>query len=154
MHSLRPLHIDIASSALKSLRGRLARIDLDALQQSATSLARATVPAAFAPPARRRRRWPIAGALIVLAVAVLGILYMSPMVRRHTDPEDDIPEADRTHTPDALKADPRWPDVDPQRDASDVVSGPVGSASLRDPSSAPDEGADLEHLPGVELALR
>jgi hypothetical protein len=154
MHSIRQPNLENASSALRSLRSQFGRIDLDALQQTATSLARASVPAAFAPPVRRRRRWPIAGALIVLAVAVLAIVYMSPMIRRHTDPEDDAPDADRTRTPDSLRAVPRRPDLDPERDASDVVTGPVGSASLRDPSSTPDEGADLEQLPGVELNQR
>jgi hypothetical protein len=154
MHSMRQPTIDKASSALKSLRGRFARIDLDALHETATSLVRATVPAAFAPPAPRRRRWPIAGALIVLGIAVLGILYMSPMLRRPTETEVDGPEANEARMPDALRADPRGPDLETGRDASDVVTGPVGSASLRDPSSAPDEGADLEQLPGVELDPR
>jgi hypothetical protein len=31
-------------------------------------------------------------------------------------------------------------------DASDVVEGPVGSASIKDPASEPDIGADLEEL--------
>ena len=142
------------ASAVNSGRRRLAGIDLEALQKTATAAARATLPAAFAPPPRHRRRWPIAGALIVLAVAILGLLYISPIGRRETETGDDLLEADRTPTPDALRADPRRPDLDPERDASDVVTGPVGSASLRDPSSAPDEGADLEQLPGVELNQR
>ncbi len=149
---------DISSaveSALDVGRRRLAGIDLDALRQAATAAARATLlPAALAPPARRRRRWPIAGALIVLAVAVLGLLYMSRMVRGRAEQEDDLPEADGTLTPHDLRPDPRRPDSGTERDASDVVTGPVGSPSLRDPSSAPNGGADLEQLPGVELNPR
>ena len=42
-------------------------------------------------------------------------------------------------------------DLDPEAhpDATDVVEGPVGSASLVDPVQNPDGGADLERLPGV-----
>jgi hypothetical protein len=35
-------------------------------------------------------------------------------------------------------------------DASDVVSGPVGSASLRDPATSGPEGAQLDQLPVIE----
>jgi hypothetical protein len=35
-------------------------------------------------------------------------------------------------------------------DSSDVVTGPVGSASLRDPATSGPEGAELERLPIVE----
>jgi len=154
MQTIHTPSVKDVSRALKSGRARLAGIDLDQLQRSATTMARSAVPAAFAPPVRRRRRWPIAGALIVLAVAIVGILYMSPMVQRHDDIDDDFPEPERTPTPGAQQADPLRPDFDAERDASDVVSGPVGSASLRDPSSAPDEGADLEQLAGVELNRR
>lgn len=38
-------------------------------------------------------------------------------------------------------------------DASDVVTGPVGSARLRDPATAPDEGAELENLPEIDPDL-
>ena len=31
-------------------------------------------------------------------------------------------------------------------DASDVVEGPVGSASIKDPATEPDIGADVEEL--------
>jgi len=37
-------------------------------------------------------------------------------------------------------------------DASDVVTGPVGDAALRDPASAGPEGADLDQLPIVTTA--
>ena len=36
-------------------------------------------------------------------------------------------------------------------DASDVVEGPVGSASLRDPATSGPMGADLEALPSIEV---
>jgi hypothetical protein len=35
-------------------------------------------------------------------------------------------------------------------DASDVVTGPIGSASLRDPATSGPEGAELERLPIVD----
>ena len=40
------------------------------------------------------------------------------------------------------------PDSPP--DASDVVEGPVGSASLRDPATSGPMGADLDELPTIE----
>ena len=36
------------------------------------------------------------------------------------------------------------------RDASDVISGPIGGASLRDPASSGPEGADLNRLPVID----
>ncbi len=38
-------------------------------------------------------------------------------------------------------------------DSSDVVEGPIGGASLRDPKEIEEEGAgaDLDALPGVEI---
>lgn len=36
------------------------------------------------------------------------------------------------------------------RDASDVISGPIGGASLRDPASSGPEGADLDRLPIID----
>ena len=42
-------------------------------------------------------------------------------------------------------ADPNAP-----ADASDVVEGPVGSASIKDPATNPGIGADLDELPAVE----
>jgi hypothetical protein len=41
------------------------------------------------------------------------------------------------------------PGVDGEPDATDVVEGPVGSASLVDPADNPDGGADLDELPKV-----
>jgi len=40
---------------------------------------------------------------------------------------------------------------EPEPDASDVVEGPVGSASLRDPATSGPMGADLEALPSIEV---
>lgn len=37
-------------------------------------------------------------------------------------------------------------------DASDVVSGPIGGASLRDPASSGPEGARLDRLPVIDAA--
>jgi hypothetical protein len=39
---------------------------------------------------------------------------------------------------------------EPRTDAADVVTGPVGSASLKDPATSGDIGADVHELPGVE----
>ena len=36
-------------------------------------------------------------------------------------------------------------------DAGDVVTGPVGSASLRDPATSGPEGAQLDQLPDIEV---
>ena len=36
-------------------------------------------------------------------------------------------------------------------DASDVITGPIGSARLRDPASSGPEGADLDGLPAIHL---
>ena len=41
--------------------------------------------------------------------------------------------------------------VPSEPDASDVVEGPVGSASLRDPATSGPMGADLEALPSIEV---
>jgi hypothetical protein len=35
----------------------------------------------------------------------------------------------------------------PGPDASDIVTGPIGSASLRDPATSGPEGAQLDQLP-------
>ena len=40
------------------------------------------------------------------------------------------------------------PDID--SDSSEVVTGPVGSASLVEPTEAKDRSADLDRLPEVE----
>jgi hypothetical protein len=39
---------------------------------------------------------------------------------------------------------------DSPADASDVVEGPVGSASIKDPATNPGIGADLDELPAAE----
>ena len=36
-------------------------------------------------------------------------------------------------------------------DSADVVTGPVGSASLRDPATSGPEGAQLDQLPDIEV---
>jgi len=36
-------------------------------------------------------------------------------------------------------------------DASDVISGPIGSASLRDPATSGPEGAELDKLPATDV---
>jgi hypothetical protein len=42
------------------------------------------------------------------------------------------------------------PNVHALPDASDVVTGPIGSARLRDPASSGPEGADVDRLPTIE----
>lgn len=37
-------------------------------------------------------------------------------------------------------------------DASDVVTGPIGSARLRDPMSTGPEGVELDRLPAIDVA--
>jgi len=37
-------------------------------------------------------------------------------------------------------------------DASDVVTGPIGSARLRDPAPSSPEGVDLDRLPAIDAA--
>lgn len=51
--------------------------------------------------------------------------------------EDPMPD-DRKRTPE------------PGPDATAVVTGPVGSAHLKDPASSRDIGADVYELPGAE----
>jgi hypothetical protein len=44
------------------------------------------------------------------------------------------------------------PNAEPTvRDASNVISGPIGGASLRDPASSALEGADLDRLPVLDV---
>jgi hypothetical protein len=50
------------------------------------------------------------------------------------------------------RPDPRTPDqeADADRDASEVVEGPVGDAHLVDPTDAEELSADLEALPAID----
>jgi len=41
-------------------------------------------------------------------------------------------------------------DPSPERDASDVVDGPIGDAHLVDPTDAESLSADLESLPAID----
>jgi hypothetical protein len=63
-----------------------------------------------------------------------------PTADAHTD-EDDPMTDDKTETPT---------DAPDAPDASDVVEGPVGSASLRDPNTSGPMGADLDELPTLD----
>jgi hypothetical protein len=46
--------------------------------------------------------------------------------------------------------DDRKPTSEPVPDVTDVVTGPVGSAHLKDPATSGDIGADVYELPGAE----
>jgi hypothetical protein len=48
-----------------------------------------------------------------------------------------------------MDPEPKEP-TDVDGDSSDVVTGPVGSASLVEPTEAKVRGADLDQLPDVE----
>lgn len=38
-------------------------------------------------------------------------------------------------------------------DSADVISGPIGGASLRDPATSGPEGADLAKLPAIDAPV-
>ena len=93
-----PSVVDDLSSAVGAGLRKLAKVNLNALANKATdkatSVAHSALPTIVAPP-RRRRRWPLAGFLVVIGVAVIGYLYMShlaPMIARRdpaTAPDED-----------------------------------------------------------------
>ena len=90
-----PSVVDDLSSAVGAGLRKLAKVNLNALADKATdkatSVAHSALPTIVAPP-RRRRRWPIAGFLVVIGVAVIGYLYMnrlSPMMSRRDPALDD-----------------------------------------------------------------
>jgi hypothetical protein len=73
--------VDEMAGALESGRRRLARIDIDGIQESAMSIARSVLPDAWSRP-KQRRRWPIVGAVLVIGAAILGLIFLTPMLRR------------------------------------------------------------------------
>ena len=126
--------VDDLSSAVDAGRRRLAKVNLKALQESAKSVAHSALPTVIAAPPARRRRWPIAGFLVVIGVAVLGYLYMNhlnPMIRRRATGEDAGANPN-FHPADPTTTDGLWVEDDGQ----------------------PDPTIDLEHLPGTTLAAQ
>lgn len=80
-----------------------------------------------------------------------------PGARISHEPElegESIPGGVGPHD-ERTSADASRPGVKGEPDATDVVDGPVGDASLVDPSDNPDGGADLDALPPLpELEQR
>ena len=92
---------DDVSSAVEAGRRKLANLNLHLVADRATSVAHSALPTIVAPP-RRRRRWPIAGFLVVIGVAVIGYLYMnrlSPMMSRRDPALADDEGADLEQLP-------------------------------------------------------
>jgi hypothetical protein len=126
--------MDGISEALHNGRRSLAAIDRDSVGADAMSAARAVLPSSWFRP--KPRRWPfVAGFLVVAALAAALFLFRQPLVT--------MSEAPKTGKP--------TPRVRPEPDASDVVTGPVGSSKLRDPAISSPEGADLSRLPEIEV---
>ena len=73
--------VDEMAGALESGRRKLARIDIDGIQESARSIARSVLPDAWARP-KPRRRWPIVAAVLVIGAAIFGLIFLTPMLRR------------------------------------------------------------------------
>jgi hypothetical protein len=73
--------VDEMAAALESGRRRLASIDIDGIQESAMSVARSVLPDAWSRP-KPRRRWPLVGAVLVIGAAILGLIFLTPMLRR------------------------------------------------------------------------
>lgn len=127
--------MDGISEALHSGRRSLAAIDRDSVGAAAMSAARAVLPSSWFRP--KPRRWPfVAGFLVVAALAAALFLFRQPLVTM-----SEAPKTGGKPTPG----------VQPEPDASDVVTGPVGSSKLRDPAISSPEGADLSRLPEIEV---
>ena len=73
--------VDEMAGALESGRRRLARLDIGGIQESAMSIARSVLPDAWTRP-KPRRRWPIVAAVLVIGAAILGLIFLTPMLRR------------------------------------------------------------------------
>ncbi len=125
---------DGLSDALDSARRGIGNLDRDSIGEAATSAARNVLPERWFRP--KPRRWPfVVAALLLLAVIASVFLARQPLMAissRAKSPDSPNPGA-------------------PEPDASDVVSGPVGSATLRDPASSGPEGTDLSQLLEIEI---
>lgn len=125
---------DGLSGAVDSARRGLDALDRNSVGDAATSAARTILPDRWFRP--KPRRWPfVVAALLLLATVASVLLLRAPlMTSRVTGKLSDGPSAGG-----------------PEPDASHVVSGPVGSASLRDPASTDHEGADLSRLLEIDV---
>lgn len=122
------------SDALDSARRGISALDRDSIGDAATSAARNVLPNGWFRP--KPRRWPlVAVSLLIAAVFATVFLMRRPLTATLGVGPAGVPKHD----------------ADPVPDASDVVDGPVGSASLRDPASSGPEGADLSRLLEIEL---
>lgn len=127
--------IDEISDALHSGRRSLAGMDRDSVGEAALSAARTVLPAGWFRP--KPRRWPfVAGILVIAALGAALFLFRQPLATM-----GDAPKTAK---------EPKSP-VPSEPDASDVVSGPIGSSKLRDPATSSPEGADLSHLLEIEV---
>lgn len=125
--------VDAMSEALEAGRRGLASIDRESIAESARTAARSVLPDDWFRP--KRQRWPFVAIslVIVAALAVMFLLRRPITLASSTGRSSDA----RQTGPDTLADEgPHEPD------ASDVVTGPVGSASLRDPAMNSPEGAD------------
>jgi len=128
LHEIAPM--DGIAGALQHGRRSLAAVDRDSVGDAARSAARTVLPSSWFRP--KPRRWPVvAGILLVAALAGFLFLFRQPLATM-----SEAPKA-------TSKPKPR---VQPNPDASDVVTGPIGSSKLRDPATSSPEGADLSRL--------
>jgi hypothetical protein len=133
LQELRP--IDGLTGAFDSTRRGMSSVHRDAIGEAAMSAARTVLPARWF--RSKPRRWPFVVAALLIATMIAWVLLM----RQPVTAADARPKP-ASKPKSGLPADP---------DASDVVTGPVGSASLRDPATSSPEGADLSRLLEIEI---
>ena len=129
--------LDGLSATLKSGRRTAARVGHESVGNAARS-AQAVLPTEWLPWVRPTpRRWPfVVGALLLGSLVAILFLFRQPIIEMSQ-------ELGTPAKPD------RQPSPEP--DASDVVTGPIGDAELRDPATSGPEGADLGRLLEIEV---
>jgi hypothetical protein len=125
---------DGLSDALDSARRTIGALDLDSIGDAASSAARSVLPDRWFRP--KPRRWPFVVAALLLGAAVAA-MFLARQPLTAASSKAASPTGGNSGAPEP--------------DASDVVTGPVGSASLRDPASSGPEGADLSRLLEIEV---
>jgi len=135
--------MDGLSATLKSGQRTVARVGRDsvgAAAMTAVRTAQAVLPRDWLPWLRPRpRRWPfVVGALLLGSLVGILFLFRQPIMGM----SEELAMPGTPH-----------PQMPPDPDASDVVSGPVGDAELRDPATSGPEGADLTRLLEIEMDL-
>jgi hypothetical protein len=125
---------DGLSDAFDSARRSIGALDRDSIGEAATSAARNVLPERWFRP--KPRRWPFV-VVALLLVAMIASIFLVRQPLTAVGSKAKSPDSPGPGTPEP--------------DASDVVDGPVGSASLRDPASSGPEGADLSLLPEIEI---